>query len=404
MSSGSYDIDLDLGNRAKRTWSGANWPKLAKGVRRTRPLPDNPYSVVFAFTQSIPFKSGAYDINNKPYLHNPANYVYLSGYAPSLSGAEPPVYDSNLELKCLGKINERIRGSGLNAAVALAELPEAVDQVVGMIQKLGKAYGAALRGDIAGVIRNLTRSPSSQFRRTGTRKISRDPPLHIYDVSGAHLAATYGWVPLMQDIFDLMKFVENYKKERSLVVRARAGKRQINIGVTGGVGVSKTNPPWMKLSRVQIIAKLKEQPSIWDDLSVTNPATVVWEKIPFSFVLDWAVPVGQYLDAMTYVGLFTSTSVKSVLLTSETHVQWKPHYYPFGSFYQDGVSNARRGSFVRTVGPITVPRPSLKTIQQVFSIPHLQNAAALITSALTQPGTGRFRGSFNHRGEGLYLF
>lgn len=396
MSSGNYIVNLDAGNSSSRTWSGTNWPKLAKGVPRPKPLPDNPYSVTFNYIASIPFLTGGYDGKAKPYLLSPALYAYLSGYAPSLTGAVEPAVDANLELKCFGKITESIRGGGFNAAVATAELPEVVSQVVGMVQKLARAYRAARRGDVRDVIRNLIRSPSSQHRKKGKREY-RDPPLHISDASGAHLAATYGWVPLMQDIFEAMELVENYRKERSLIVRKSAGKRQINIGVIGGVGVSRSNPPWQKYSRVQYIVKLKEQPTIWDDLGLSNPASVLWEKIPFSFVWDWVQPVGSYLDALTYVGLFDSTSVKSYLRIAEAQNQWDDHFYPFGSWYTGGRTNMRRGSFVRTVGAVTVPRPNAKKVSQVFSIPHIQNAVALITSAFAKPPSTRYTGTFGRR-------
>lgn len=39
-------------------------------------------------------------------------------------------------------------------------------------------------------------------------------------------------------------------------------------------------------------------------LGLTNPATVAWELIPFSFLVDWFLPVGKFLDQYTdLVGL-----------------------------------------------------------------------------------------------------
>ena len=34
-------------------------------------------------------------------------------------------------------------------------------------------------------------------------------------------------------------------------------------------------------------------------LGIANPASVVWELIPFSFVIDWVFDVGTFLDAFT---------------------------------------------------------------------------------------------------------
>ena len=33
-------------------------------------------------------------------------------------------------------------------------------------------------------------------------------------------------------------------------------------------------------------------------LGLTNPAVVAWELVPYSFVLDWLVPIGSWLDLL----------------------------------------------------------------------------------------------------------
>jgi hypothetical protein len=34
-------------------------------------------------------------------------------------------------------------------------------------------------------------------------------------------------------------------------------------------------------------------------MGVVNPLSIAWEVIPFSFVVDWFIPVGQVLEACT---------------------------------------------------------------------------------------------------------
>jgi hypothetical protein len=41
-----------------------------------------------------------------------------------------------------------------------------------------------------------------------------------------------------------------------------------------------------------------------NDAGVLNPASVYWETIPFSFVVDWFVDVGGYLNAQAALRLF----------------------------------------------------------------------------------------------------
>jgi hypothetical protein len=34
-------------------------------------------------------------------------------------------------------------------------------------------------------------------------------------------------------------------------------------------------------------------------LGLINPAVVAWELVPFSFLVDWFIPVGKFLDSWT---------------------------------------------------------------------------------------------------------
>ena len=41
-----------------------------------------------------------------------------------------------------------------------------------------------------------------------------------------------------------------------------------------------------------------------NNLGLINPFTVIWELMPMSFVIDWLLPIGNFLDALTaHVGL-----------------------------------------------------------------------------------------------------
>jgi len=33
-----------------------------------------------------------------------------------------------------------------------------------------------------------------------------------------------------------------------------------------------------------------------DSIGLVNPAAILWELVPYSFVVDWIVPIGQFLE------------------------------------------------------------------------------------------------------------
>ena len=55
-------------------------------------------------------------------------------------------------------------------------------------------------------------------------------------------------------------------------------------------------------------------------LGLLNPISVAWELVPFSFLIDWFVPVGNYLDSFTdFVGLEMSEQYTTVAAAGTSH-------------------------------------------------------------------------------------
>jgi hypothetical protein len=58
-------------------------------------------------------------------------------------------------------------------------------------------------------------------------------------------------------------------------------------------------------------------------LGFVNPAVIAWELVPFSFVVDWFVPVGNFLSQWTdFVGL----SLQNGYTTKSAYVESRERY------------------------------------------------------------------------------
>jgi hypothetical protein len=151
------------------------------------------------------------------------------------------------------------------------------------------AYKAAKRGNWRGVAKALKVRPKD-FRKGKT-------------VSEKWLAYQYGWKPLMSDIHDAYDLLQKGFREKAQIassVRNLKDSNSYNLsyqahGVTGYVRCE---------SQVQYTAKVfyridDSTLSKFNQIGLINPASVAWEVVPFSFVVDWFLPVGNFLEALT---------------------------------------------------------------------------------------------------------
>lgn len=303
-----------------------------------------------------------------------SGYVYF--YDQDIAIAPTP---GDLSLEAASRLAEAIREGDFNLAVAGAEIGDTVDTVVNSVRAVNDMFIGTLTGNWPRVMRGLGRVfgqsnlPSNKAWRRALRS---------GDISGAWLSLRYGWQPTIQDIYAAMKFIEQKcKGPRSLTYRGSSSR---TVEISGAyfphaVGaVAKVT----RRFRVGYICTLQEPPSTARQLGLLDPLSVLWEKLPFSFVLDWMIPVGDYLGTCSQLIGLTNSYVKQDGLR-ETVAVAKPavrcnRTWP-ESTVRGGGQSIEAVRFVRSVGTnLSVPKPSFKTWDRVFSLGHMQNAAALI--------------------------
>jgi hypothetical protein len=118
-------------------------------------------------------------------------------------------------------------------------------------------------------------------------------------------------------------------------------------------------------------------------LGLTNPLEIVWELLPYSFVLDWLVPVGRYLSVLDAdMGLQFLDGYWSTLTSVEWHTR--------GVVFNDSLTWSISGEapqvegFARYYGRskyASTPVPGLY-IKSPITFGHVANAFSLLASAL----------------------
>lgn len=188
-----------------------------------------------------------------------------------------------------------------NAGVALGESSQLAKHVGHTATRIAKAY--------------------SNLRKGRWKKAARHLGLRIKDQPGNWLELQYGWKPLLQDVYgaSLALSERNEVSDWLATVKASASQSSTIISdfrTTGRLA-------WWLRSRTdqyRAFVRLDYHPSSFDYLHIpaalgmTNPLSVAWELVPFSFVVDWFSPVGDWLSALdsTLGFSFLSGSVSKV--------------------------------------------------------------------------------------------
>jgi hypothetical protein len=180
----------------------------------------------------------------------------------------------------LGKLSDLVRGS-LDLSVALGEAGTTAKMLKSTAQLLGLAKG---------------RRPYSGFG--GTK-----------DIANGYLQWKYGWKPLMSDIFDAAN--ESINLSVNFITKVKARARMPLRGNLSSVSYptvgSCPNVPFVRtltggwkqsaFQRCEIGVCLGLPQKVHDIArwSSLNPASIAWELMPYSFVVDWFVDIGSYL-------------------------------------------------------------------------------------------------------------
>lgn len=317
-------------------------------------------------------------------------------------------WNSNDTIAAIGKLREHIAGSDFNMGVFLAEGHQALEMILNSARIITKYYTFLARGDIVGALhalgvaktsiaprgRKITTFKHPEGARTELLEVLKRPKVLsstarsttvgeirpvVTDLAGAHLAVQYGWLPLVKDMSGAAEFLAK-SLEYPMIQTYRVKRKKTQLVTTD------CNPLWPHsekcLTTYQIIARLSEVDP-YKLVGLTDPASVIWEKTPWSFVADWAIPIGQYLAARglanSLTGTFVTTQTRK-LISSYTVASWGipngPHY-SVTSASPVSLTNVSVSRVVST--SLSVPLPTFKTLDKVASWRHCANAVALLT-------------------------
>lgn len=177
----------------------------------------------------------------------------------------------------------KVQSFGTNMIDIYRTRKETIDMVTTAVRKLTYVYQSVKRKKW----RNVCNLLGISYKKP-TKKNHNNPP-------GAWLEYTYGWSPLVDDVYTLL---DKTFPEIKLSV-FNAGSDFQTIDFSDG---SYTFGEYFIGCKVKSKGEIFVSDSTLRAISyygIDNPSLALWEALPYSFVVDWFTGIGDYLQALT---------------------------------------------------------------------------------------------------------
>lgn len=199
-------------------------------------------------------------------------------------------------LKARSRLAENVNKMSINLGVAFAERKQTASLIANTTYRIAHAAAALKRGhlgDVYGLL-GLTRVPS---QRELDRLVRTKPDLRV---SNYWLELQFGWKPLLQDIHGGAELLAKHvvgnvyltQAKGSATVRQTKLLKRYPYPFEGWI-YSKSRVRYLIDYHLDSYGK-----AALSATGISNPLTVAWEILPYSFVVDWFLPVGNFLETL----------------------------------------------------------------------------------------------------------
>jgi len=224
-------------------------------------------------------------------------------------------------------------GAKSSLGTTLAEWKQSEDMIVKRVGQIIKSMKCVRRADFIGAAQALgCRKPP------GLKQWRRYPK----GASNVWLEYHFGWSPLIGDIFDAVNVLQSPRPSNRFFGKGGYQDRET---------ISRGSYDWsydIQMSAKVMISSWVEvsNPNLHraNQLGLINPVGLAWELVPFSFVVDWFLPVGKFIDSFSdSLGYAIKKPFTATLLKAENNDMYKQSEAPI-------LSMGRSASFRRELG------------------------------------------------------
>lgn len=253
--------------------------------------------------------------------------------------------------------------------------------------KVNLAEAFATRKETVRMVATTAMKLASYYRsfRRGYNPFSKKS-CNSRNASNYWLEYSYGWSPLLGDLYEVLQLDKlepppvDFNVTRRIMIPVNFISPEHNPieGVNASIHSNYDGYASVKVKIVSKVVVTDPEGAFSHALGLDNPALLTWELLPYSFVVDWFLPIGNYLEATTalrglnVISCSTTIGVKSKVMITPHVVQDENLVFASGHAFHDELTISRR------VGIPPIPSPRFK---DPVSITHALNGIALLRSA-----------------------
>lgn len=278
------------------------------------------------------------------------------GYPMSIGVSKTRFMPANGIVKNQAKLVSAVRNHDFHLGKAVAEGRQTVNLVLNAVKTVATVIHKLQRADLPGAVAALG-IDRHRFR--------------AHDVSGRWLELQYGWLPLLSDVHESAKAfaaISDPPRTSRITVTTRLEDR-----VDTSASPSNYSGFGKRVNTHRIIYLIEESLSMSRSLGLVDPVGIAWELVPYSFVLDWFIPIGTYLDNLNIIPTLTGRFI----VTDTCHIQSSGEVKNL-FYYKGATASWDQLRITRTVtAGLTASRPAFKSLDEAMSPKHIWNAIAL---------------------------
>lgn len=206
----------------------------------------------------------------------------------------------------------------------LGQARQTIDEFSHLAGRTFRAFIALKHGQLKQAAKLFSGLVDSRGRRRSAFKTSAE----------LWLEYSYGWKPLAQDIVSLQGKVHEYLRKPSGVEAKGKGSADNHVDFVWNYLSGFRHQGHTKMTAHTLLRGLIDNPRLYllNGAGLLNPLDIAWELVPWSFVVDWFIPIGNTLQActaacgLTFNGGWTTTQFNDSLLITRV-TDWSGYGY-----------------------------------------------------------------------------